>query len=189
MRRRHAVQHTMIRVVCGGLSLVALSGCGHVVTGPIPAHGTGLSGPAGVAASPEQQAVDQATGMLKNYYLVLARLARENETDLAVLQTVSRGDQVDRARQEVARLRAGDASDQTLIGSRATRHTVPKDPDTGAPATGLATIDFDTCVGADRARSAAVTTRLDNPDWPDPAGWRVARTLSLPGERCDTSLF
>ncbi|QIS22821.1 hypothetical protein [Nocardia terpenica] len=189
MKQRNIVRRTMIRSAYGGLTVALLAGCSRVTTGPIPAHGTGLSGPAGVAASPEQQAVDQATALLRNYYAVLTRLVRDDGADLKALRTVSSGDQVDRARREVAKLRTGEGIDPTLIGSRPTRHTVPKDPDTGAPAPGHATIDFDTCVGADRDRSASVITTLDDPDWPDPAGWRVTRTVALPDQRCTTSLF
>ncbi len=120
---------------------------------------------------------------------MLTRLAHDDGADLEALQTVSSGDQVDRARREVSKLRTGEGINPTLIGSRPTRHTVPKDPDTGAPAPGHATIDFDTCVGADRNRSASVITKVDDPDWPDPAGWRVTLAVALPDQRCDTSLF
>ncbi|MFE9575069.1 hypothetical protein ACFYO1_01665 [Nocardia sp. NPDC006044] len=181
--------------VAGGLTVAGLlAGCNHVAAGDLPAHSSGLSGPRSVGQSPEQQANDQAHAALTNYYTLVNRLASTPDADPAQLSSVATADQIGPAEQMIDEQRRG-GSPLTLLASRPTDYHIPKDPTTGGPTPGKASLDLDTCVRGvpDKAVSGdtaqEVRTTMENPQWPDPAGWRVAQTMHVPGAGCDDSPF
>lgn len=186
---------TSLARVAGGLTMAGLlAGCSHVSTGELPDHSGGLRGPQSVGESPEQQANDQAHAALVNYYAVLNRLARSAGTDLDELQSLATKPQIEQVARMIEKQR-GHEPEQTLVSSRPKNYRIPKDPATGGPIAGNASLDLDTCVNglpdqstSGDAPSAAMTT-MENPQWPDPAGWRVASVMHTPGARCDDSPF
>lgn len=178
------------------LAAVVLAGCGGgasdvpVVIGSQAA----FEGAAGVMQSPEQQAGDQATAAVREYYAVLDQVESDRGVDVGRLGEVTVEPMTAMVAREVETAReAGVVVSGVRRVAAVTVGSVvaPKDED-GAPVAGEASAELRVCLDWSGYESVGVDGGVTDPDrpetslskpslvnavWPDPSGWRVSWDL------------
>ncbi|MEV6774384.1 hypothetical protein AB0N05_37685 [Nocardia sp. NPDC051030] len=182
----------MVRRVAAGAVLVLASvfvvGCASNNTDLPSLGGTQLSGPKGVAQSPEQQATGGAMEAVTRYYVVLSRVLTGG--DEAEFETVVGPDYLDPLKRELGALRAPGVTitgKVSVAGSPdPSRVVAPQDSDKN-PIPGEAQVELRVCedrtqlkVTGAPAQAVGPQTRLRrfqliNTAWPDPKTWKIAR--------------
>lgn len=157
-----------------------------------------LSGPdSTVSNDPKTAATEQALAAVTRYYQVLSRLDADVTTSIADADAVASGAVLETLKADVTVRRSKGLTitgDVTVLSAKAGDPQLP--PPTPAKVEVRACVDTSTrdakfpdgtsAIDQNRIKQQLAILTVENPAWPDPAGWRVAVDAGNRGqERCD----
>lgn len=163
-----------------------------------------LTGPEGVEKSPEQQATEQATAKVNEFFAVLAKVESDPAVDINMLDSVASGRILDQLKANVNLRRSQgivSTGAATVADAFVSELQAPKDAD-GNPIKEEASATLRVCIDSsnydqirpdgtsvlppDRVRQELGKPTLENVAWPDSSGWRiVSDAVTSSGTPCD----